>query len=32
VTAPVNVTTNINVLKVGLNFKFGPTAPLLGRY
>src|SRR5271166_2819550 len=32
VTAPVNVATNINVLKVGLNFKFGPTAPLLGRY
>jgi outer membrane immunogenic protein len=30
--APINITTNINVLKIGLNFKFGPTAPLLARY
>jgi outer membrane immunogenic protein len=31
-SAPINITMNINVLKVGLNFKFGPTAPLLARY
>ena len=29
---PLNIDTNVNVVKVGLNFKFGPTAPLLGRY
>jgi outer membrane immunogenic protein len=32
VTFPVDVKENKNVFKVGLNFKFGPTAPLLGRY
>jgi outer membrane immunogenic protein len=32
VTFPVDIKQNINVFKVGLNFKFGPTAPLLGRY
>ena len=31
-TAPINVTISANVLKAGLNFKFGPTAPLLARY
>jgi outer membrane immunogenic protein len=30
--APINVTISANVLKAGLNFKFGPTAPLLARY
>jgi outer membrane immunogenic protein len=32
VTAPFNITTNINVVKVGLNFKFGPTAGFFGRW
>jgi outer membrane immunogenic protein len=32
VTFPVDVKDTKNVVKVGLNFKFGPTAPLLGRY
>jgi outer membrane immunogenic protein len=29
---PVDVKENKSVIKAGLNFKFGPTAPLLGRY
>jgi outer membrane immunogenic protein len=29
---PVDVKENINVFKAGLNFKFGPTAPLVGKY
>jgi outer membrane immunogenic protein len=32
VSFPVDVKDTKNVFKVGLNFKFGPTAPLLGRY
>jgi outer membrane immunogenic protein len=32
VTFPVDIKENKNVFKVGLNFKFGPTAPLVGRY
>ncbi|HEY7248087.1 MAG TPA: outer membrane beta-barrel protein [Xanthobacteraceae bacterium] len=31
-TLPVDVKENVNVFKAGLNFKFGPTAPLVGRY
>jgi outer membrane immunogenic protein len=29
---PVDIKENKHVLKVGLNFKFGPTPPLVGRY
>ena len=29
---PVDIKENKQVLKVGLNFKFGPTPPLVGRY
>jgi outer membrane immunogenic protein len=29
---PIDVKENLNVVKAGLNFKFGPTAPLVGRY
>jgi outer membrane immunogenic protein len=29
---PVDIKENKHVFKVGLNFKFGPTAPLVGRY
>jgi len=32
VTFPVDIKEHKNVFKVGLNFKFGPTAPLVGRY
>jgi outer membrane immunogenic protein len=32
VNFPVDIKENKNVFKVGLNFKFGPTAPLVGRY
>jgi hypothetical protein len=31
-TLPVDVKENVNVFKAGLNFKFGPTAPVVGRY
>jgi outer membrane immunogenic protein len=31
-TLPVDVKENVNVFKAGLNFKFGPTAPLVGKY
>jgi outer membrane immunogenic protein len=31
-TLPIDVKQNVNVFKAGLNFKFGPTAPLVGRY
>jgi len=31
-TLPVDVKENFNVFKAGLNFKFGPTAPLVGKY
>jgi outer membrane immunogenic protein len=29
---PVDIKENKNVFKVGLNFKFGPTVPLVGKY
>ena len=32
VTFPVDVKETKSVVKVGLNFKFGPTAPLVGKY
>ena len=32
VTVPVDIKESNNVFKVGLNFKWSPTAPLVGRY
>jgi hypothetical protein len=32
VTFPVDIKENKSVVKAGLNFKFGPTPPLVGRY
>jgi outer membrane immunogenic protein len=29
---PIDIKENASVFKAGLNFKFGPTAPLVGRY